>query len=131
MERVQLSKFNLVSFDEEVAGTNRRRPGRMRCERLFCPGGRVLDISRTGARLQVRSLRPPREGQRRVLVFTTASGPSLPYGAVTRWVKPVGRFSFEVGIQFEGLDAARLEELQEMSRVHGGRTILGNIDAAA
>ncbi|HZW11176.1 MAG TPA: PilZ domain-containing protein [Phycisphaerales bacterium] len=131
MERVQLSAFNLVSFDEEGAASNRRRPGRIRCERLGCPGGRVLDISRTGARLRIRAMSAPRDGQKRMLVFSTAMGPSLPYVCMVRWVKPVGMFAYEVGVQFEGLDAAREAQLQEMSRVHSGRTVLGNIDAAA
>jgi hypothetical protein len=131
MERVQLSAFNLVSFSEEGMASNRRRPGRIRCERLGCPGGRVLDLSRTGARLRIRAMSAPREGQKRLLVFSTAMGASLPYPSLVRWVKPLGMFSYEVGVQFEAMDEAHEVQLQEMSRVHSGRTVLGNMDAAA
>jgi len=131
MKPVQLSTINLVSFREERDGGNRRRPGRVRCERLACHGGRVLDLSLTGARLHIRSWTPPREGQNRLLVFETAMGPSHPFPSVVRWVKPVGRRRFEVGVEFRGLDEVRCAELREMSRVHGGRTVLGNIDQAA
>jgi hypothetical protein len=66
-----------------------------------------------------------------VLVFKTVMGPSRPFPAVVRWIKPQGRRRFEVGVEFRGLDERHVAELQEMSRVHGGRTVLGNIDQAA
>lgn len=131
MDRVQLSAVNLLSFHEEDAETNRRRPGRVRCERLQCRGGRVLDLSMTGARLIVGSVTRPRRGQRRTVVFKAAMGESVAFPAVICWVRGRGFLRWEVGVQFERLDDLRLAQLKEMSRVHGGRTIVRDLDAAA
>ena len=131
MGRVQLSRANLVSFREEELASNRRRPGRIRCERLRCLGGRVLDLSVTGARLEVRAFRGPLAGERRAVVFETAFGQSSPFTVIVRWARKVSRFRHELGVEFEGLDEPRLRQLTEIARVHAGRTVLGNIDRAA
>ena len=131
MGRVQLSRATLISFRDEDLSSNRRRPGRIRCERLRCLGGRVLDLSVTGARLEIRAFRGPATGERREVVFETAFGLSSPFTVIVRWARRIGRFRHEIGVEFEGLDENRHRQLAEIARVHAGRTVLGNIDRAA
>ena len=130
-ECVKLSAINLVSFREEIVDANRRRPGRVRCERLRCSHGEVVDLSVTGARLRLKGLFPPHKGYKREVVFETFMGPSLPFSCRVMWVKRVGLMRYEVGVEFVGLDDARHAQLTEMSRAHAGRTSIDPYSLAA
>lgn len=129
-ECVKLSAINLVSFQEEQISSNRRKPGRIRCEHLGCSCGSVVDLSVTGARLIVKGFFKPRPGKRRRLVFRSMMGPSLPFLARVMWSKRLGLFSHEVGVEFVDLDETKHAQLVEMSRAHANRTMI-NPSAAA
>lgn len=126
MHRVQLSLINLTSFNDK-RDDERRRPGRIACERLRCGSGRVVDLSRTGAKLRIRSLFAPRVGEQRSLTFQTSMGPSAPFPCVIMWVKKAGVGTFEVGAQFGELDPLRARQLNEIAQVHGKRTVIREV----
>lgn len=131
MTRVQLSYANLTGNTEDDVNSNRRRPGRLRCERLRCSGGFVADLSTTGAKLRLKSWSAPQEGTNRTLVFTAAFGETEPFPCVIQWVRKQGRFKYEVGVQFLDLDEKRKRILAEIARVHAGRTQLRDLTEAA
>ncbi|MBK7405016.1 MAG: PilZ domain-containing protein [Phycisphaerales bacterium] len=124
MERIQLSAVNLLAVRDDEVAANRRRPGRVRCERLRCSNGTVLDLSRTGARIRVRSLFAPRAGQKRALVFQTVMGKSLPFPCRVVWVARRGALLHEVGVEFHGLTDSLQRQLVEIGRVHGQSTMI-------
>mgnify|MGYP000270050056 CR=1 FL=1 len=130
-ECVKLSAINLVSFREEIVDANRRRPGRIRCERLSCSHGEVVDLSVTGARLRLKGVFSPRKDRGRKVVFETFMGPSLPFSCRVMWIKRVGLMQYEVGVEFIDLDDARQAQLTEMSRAHAGRTSVDPYSLAA
>lgn len=121
MNRVQLSWANLATFDEHSQDAEHRRPGRVPCERLSCESGKVLDISRTGARLRIRAWRSPRKGEARHLVFNTAMGTSDPFPCHIAWVRRIVWARYEVGVEFCALTEALQRELTEIARVHADR----------
>jgi len=121
MNRVQLSWANLATFDEHSQDSEQRRPGRVPCERLSCQSGKVLDISRTGARLRIRSVRQPHKGEARQLVFNAVMGESSPFPCHIAWVRRVVWARYEVGVEFGELNETQREELAEIARVHGER----------
>jgi hypothetical protein len=128
MDRVQLSVVNAVSFDERAAEANKRRPGRMRCERLACGRGQVLDLSQTGARIRTRSWFGPRKGERRRLTFDTAMGKSVPFTCRVVWVRRLVWTRYELGLEFLDLSDIQRHQLAEMARVHAGRTTVRDLD---
>lgn len=124
MDRVQLSWANIASYDEQKRGAEQRRPGRVACERLACAKGRVLDLSKTGAKLEIRSLSAPRKGQRRALTFKAAMGNSSPFSCQIAWVRRLSWLRYEIGVEFTDLDGIRLSQIAEIARVHAERTWL-------
>ncbi len=126
MSRVQLSLISLENYDKDAAA-ERRRPGRIACERLRCGSGRVVDLSRTGAKLRIRSLFAPRKGEHRSLVFETVMGKSAPFPCVVMWVRRAGVGVYEVGAEFVELDDLRQRQLTEIAKVHAKRTVLRDV----
>lgn len=124
MERIQLSPINLLSVKDDEVAANRRRPGRVTCERLRCSNGVVADLSRTGARLRVRTMFAPRRNQARALVFETVMGPSMTFPCRIIWVRGAGAFRYDVGVAFEGLTEQHEQQLIEIGRVHAGTTMV-------
>ena len=126
MHRVQLSLISLASYGKQTEA-ERRRPGRIACERLRCGSGRVVDISKTGAKLQIHSLFAPKKGESRTLTFQTAMGESATYPCVLMWVKKTGFAGYEVGAQFVGLSELQERQLFEIAKVHSKRTTLKDV----
>lgn len=126
MHRVQLSLISLASYGKQTEA-ERRRPGRIACERLRCGSGRVVDISKTGAKLQIHSLFAPKKGESRTLTFQTAMGESATYPCVVMWVKKTGIANYEVGAQFVGLSELQERQLFEIAKVHSKRTTLNDV----
>lgn len=130
MERVKLSAVNLLSFSEENAARNRRRPGRVRCEMLPCTGGTVVDLSATGARLRLRRLGVPAKGSTQTIQFLTSAGQSLPFKCRLAWTKRLGIFTCECGVEFLHVDQARADQLKEVARMYRERGGLPTSNAA-
>lgn len=128
MDRLQLSVVNAASFDEAQHAANKRRPGRMRCERLSCNNGLVLDLSQTGARLRLKSWVAPHRGEKRTLIFDTAMGKSAGFPCRVVWVRRIVWSRYELGVEFIGLTDEHQEQLKEIARVHGGRTVVRDLD---
>jgi len=90
MDRVQLSWANIATHDEQQCEANRRQPGRVICEKLGCRRGRVVDLSVTGAKLRLRSLRSPRKGKMRKLAFQTLMGETAKFSCRVMWTRRLG-----------------------------------------
>lgn len=126
MNRAQLSLISL-NADTGNATDERRRPGRIACERLRCGSGRVVDLSRTGAKLQIHSLFAPREGSHRSLTLQTVMGTSSPLPCTIMWVKQTGLMQFEIGAQFHELNPEQQRLLAEIAKIHSKRTVLNDV----
>jgi c-di-GMP-binding flagellar brake protein YcgR len=109
---------------DEPVGSDRRRPGRIVCERLDTSSGRVRDLSRTGAKLIVRSMFAPSNGDPRTLLFETAMGESVPFQSTVMWVRRVGLMQYEIGVQFDHLDELRKRQLAEIVSIYCKKTTI-------
>lgn len=123
MNRGQLSIIRLASFNDAETD-ERRRPGRIVCDKLRCGSARVLDISKTGAKLELRGLFGPNIGDQRIITFDTAMGKSVEFTCKIMWVRRTGMSSHEVGAQFEGLTPDQQAQLTRIAHVHSKRTML-------
>lgn len=120
MKRVQLSWANIASYDED--GVEGRRAGRVACEALQCDNGKVLDLSRTGARLRIRSWSSPRKGQKRGLVLQTCDGARVGFPCRVAWFRRVVWGVYEVGVEFVGLTPDQQSQLSTIATMHADRT---------
>ena len=85
-----------------------RKAGRLNCELVDCDLGELSDISSTGMRVKVKSGPGLRVGD---ALNTTISGPgvTLTVGVRVVWMKKIGFFKSEVGLEFVEMNAeARL-----------------------
>jgi len=96
-----------MHFGPPLAEDNRRRAGRVRCERLRCtlvdgdgPEGTILDLSGTGARLQLRQKSPYKVGEPGIMIVQTMDGSVLAIGIKTVWCKKRGFRRHELGVTF-------------------------------
>ena len=110
-----LNKFAaLASLGDSSNKKNNRSFGRARAEAVDCNRGQVLDISRTGMRLQ--AWRPWGEGDRRTVMLTGMHvGATLTAKCV--WVKRVSRFKHVMGLEFEGLNETTESVIRELMHV--------------
>ncbi|VAX39349.1 hypothetical protein MNBD_PLANCTO03-134 [hydrothermal vent metagenome] len=131
MDRVQLSWANVATHSEQECDANRRRPGRVVCEKLRCRSGRVVDLSVTGAKLSLRSWIAPRKGKRRTLSFQTLMGETDRFSCRVMWSRRCGLLRYEVGVEFVDITAQQKAQLTEIARVHTARTIGGGVSRDA
>ncbi|MCB9838450.1 MAG: PilZ domain-containing protein [Phycisphaeraceae bacterium] len=110
-----MNKFTaLASLGESSKKENHRAHGRANADAVDCDRGQVLDLSRTGMRLQ--SWRPWNEGERRTIMLTGVHvGVTLTAKCV--WVKKVSRFKHIMGLHFEGLNEATSTVIRELMHV--------------
>ena len=110
-----LNKFAaLASLGESSNKKNNRSFGRARAVAVDCDRGQVLDLSRTGMRLQ--AWRPWVQGDRRLIMLTGIHvGATLTAKCV--WVKRIGRFKHVMGLEFEGLNETTESVIRELMHV--------------
>lgn len=110
-----LNKFTaLASAGESALKENLRAFGRARADAVDCDRGQVIDLSRTGMRLQ--SWRPWTEGERRTIMITGMHvGVTLTAKCV--WVTRQSRFKHVMGLGFEGLNDATSTVIRELMHV--------------
>lgn len=88
---------------------NNRKMGRLRCELISCDFGEVLDISKTGMRVRLKSRTQVKTGES-FAIFITGPGARFEVGVRIIWIKKGGMFSGgEAGLEFINLseDARR------------------------
>lgn len=109
------NKFQaLASICDPSRKENKRTFGRANADAVDCDRGQVLDISRTGLRLQ--AWRPWADGERRTIMLTGVNvGVSLTAKCV--WVKKVSTFKHMMGLEFEGLNEATEMVIRELMHV--------------
>jgi hypothetical protein len=129
MDRIQLSWANVADYDQVRHDADKRRPGRVVCDRLGCRHGRVCDLSSTGARIEVRAIRSPTMGRPREIVFDTEMGESSPFICRVVWTKRVSLRRFQAGIEFLELTEPQRTELARIARVHAVQLAIGELAA--
>jgi PilZ domain len=85
-----------------VAGSNRRRRGRVRVVGFQSSLGEIADISASGFRVKTRLGPITRPGGTLALVLDTPRGP-IEVDVRVAWWKRVGWFRYEAGMEFEGI----------------------------
>ena len=110
-----LNKFiALASVGESSKKENHRSFGRACADAVDCDRGQVLDISRTGMRLQ--SWRGWAEGERRTIMLTgTHVGVTVTAKCV--WKQRKSRFKHVIGLEFEGLNETTEAIIKELMHV--------------
>lgn len=89
---------NVVS--EAGFADNHRKMGRLRCELIHCDFGEVLDLSRTGMRVRLKSLTSVKKGDT-YAVAINGPGARIEVGVRIVWTRKTGFLgSGEAGIEF-------------------------------
>lgn len=83
----------------------KRRHGRMRCGSLRCELGRVSDVSASGMRVMAASRRGVAPGELRPVTLRSEWG-TVEVQVRVGWVKRIGWWRHEIGLQFDSLDDA-------------------------
>jgi hypothetical protein len=109
-----LDKFAALANVGKSTQENHRAFGRARADAVDCDRGQMIDISRTGMRLQ--AWRPWSEGDRRTVMLTGMHvGVTLTAKCV--WVRRKSRFKHVMGLEFEGLNDATETVIRELMHV--------------
>lgn len=110
-----LNKFTaLANAGESALKENLRAFGRARADSVDCDRGQVIDLSRTGMRLQ--AWRPWTEGERKTIMLTGMHvGVTLTAKCV--WAKKISRFKHLLGLEFEGLNEVTQSVVKELMHV--------------
>jgi len=90
-----------------------RRHGRVVCQDITCSIGDVQDLSASGMRVRTR-YKLPEEGNVFVITLLTPDGPLAILSRV-RWIKRVGLFAREAGLEFFDLGPKSKQVLQAMA----------------
>lgn len=102
----------------------RRHGGRLPCEMVRCQFGKLADLSGTGARVVTRSPRRLRVGQPVLLKMRWCAGVTqLP--AKTARVLRRRSMRWEVGFEFDSLDAEQREALGMLMKTAAARCVIG------
>ncbi|QNN22437.1 PilZ domain-containing protein [Planctomycetales bacterium ZRK34] len=96
-------------------GHKPRRFGRLRCEMLRCPLGRVEDLSVSGMRVLGRGKTPVQESQRLWMMLQGVFG-ELKVKTRVVWTEQTGPRTFEIGFEFVELDDETRGMLSEVAR---------------
>jgi hypothetical protein len=115
MMRVTRNIIPSLTFDHDAEKKPPRGSGRMFVEGVKCNRGKVIDLSKKGAKLIVK--RPWKIEERRKLVLT-GSRVRVTVMAECRHVAKVGFRRHVVGLQFEEVDAGISAALMEIVRSH-------------
>lgn len=99
----------------EPAMNSGRKSGRMLVEGIKCSRGRLLDLSKSGAKVLMR--RPWRRGETRMLVLT-GSRVQVRVPAECRRCEKLGFCRYVVGVQFVDCEANISAALLELVRTH-------------
>jgi len=88
---------------EQTSAENARKMGRLRCELINCELGEVLDLSKTGMRVRLKSLIAVKKGEQFAVVIS-GPGARVEIGVRVIWTKKSGLFSAgEAGLEFTAI----------------------------
>lgn len=104
----------MLNGSVEAHGKCDRRHGRVRLEATDVTLGKVLDLSRSGMRIRTsRNLAP---NSPPIEVGLTIGGERVTVLCKIAWCKKDGMFKRQAGLEFQGLDDARIKQLAELAR---------------
>lgn len=107
--------FKFLGFGRSKDPDDRRRRGRVGVEELVCSAGDVIDLSSTGARIQMKKRWD--EGETREVTLTGANV-STTISAVCVWERQEGFRRRIVGVQFIDCTPEQEVILGELARRH-------------
>jgi len=88
---------------EQSSTENARKMGRLRCELINCELGEILDLSKTGMRVRLKSLIVVKKGEQFAVVIS-GPGARVEIGVRVIWTKKSGFFSAgEAGLEFTAI----------------------------
>jgi hypothetical protein len=99
------------------AGHKPRRFGRLRCEMLRCPIGKVEDLSVSGMRVTGKGKAVPVEAEQRMWVILQGIFGELKVKSRVVWTEQTAPRRFEIGFEFIELDDLTRRSLGEVARV--------------
>jgi hypothetical protein len=105
---------NLFRDENEAKRSELRRHGRVLCQEIRCSVGDVLDLSASGMRVRTR-FRLPDGGESFVVTVESPDGPIAILCRV-RWLKRVGIFMREAGLEFFEVGPKSRAILNELAR---------------
>jgi len=108
----------LMMEDQADAEGERRRHGRLRCERTACCVGQVVDLSASGMRVQRRG-RPLMEvgDDLTISVLHDGDDSAITLRARVVWIERSGFRKHIYGMEFAGLDDDQKRQLSSLARV--------------
>lgn len=95
----------------------KRRAGRVRCSLTTCQFGEVVNISRTGLRVQSRRPIRPLPPGASVNLKIKSAGCMMVVTARPVHVRPRSDGMFDVGFQFVGVPEERAKDLMDLARI--------------
>jgi len=99
----------------EASADSGRKSGRMLVEGIKCNRGRLLDLSKAGAKILCRRDWP--QGERRQVILT-GTRVQVTVTAECRRVEKIGMFRYVVGVQFVDCEANIHAAMLELVRTH-------------
>jgi hypothetical protein len=106
-----------------AAGIERRRHGRVRCEGVACSLGRVVDVSASGAKVEMRGR--PAFAQGELFTMTIHAEVTGPFALQARivWTRKVGLFKHHAGLCFENVTPEARQGLMAIAAAAASREI--------
>jgi hypothetical protein len=106
----------MISEDGDPAkGLPQRKSGRMRVEGISCNRGKVVDLSKNGAKIISRT--PWKEGRRQNIMITGARV-RVCVPAVCKHIHKIGWRKYLIGVEFQGIDSNLSGAVKELVRTH-------------
>ncbi|MFG0257856.1 MAG: PilZ domain-containing protein [Phycisphaerales bacterium JB043] len=110
---------NIIPMIDRQSGKrpaqSQRKFGRMHVEGLRCNRGKIVDLSKNGAKFITRA--PWRDGQKQQVVITGARV-RVCVPAVCKHVHKIGWRRYLVGVEFQGIDTNLAGAIKELVRTH-------------
>ncbi|MBI1369395.1 MAG: hypothetical protein GC162_12170 [Planctomycetes bacterium] len=104
-----------------------RRHGRLRCEYLRCPMGRVVNLSASGMRVHGRGKLAVKPDQVFFVVLQSLCGETKVKSRVA-WAEQVDAKHFSVGIEFVDVSPSMRTELIDIARVSAESYVIAHRD---
>jgi PilZ domain-containing protein len=115
---MRLTRNIIPMIDRDKKGSKKfppRKSGRMHVEGLRCNRGKIVDISKSGAKFVTRS--SWQVGQRQQVIITGARVRVCVPG-VCKHIHKIGFRKYLVGVEFQGIDTNLAGAVKELVRTH-------------
>lgn len=116
------ARRNTGNVEKDNAATSgMRKHGRLKCSMAHCTIGEILDLSAGGMRVSSRM--KVRVGETLPVTLITQNGP-VSITCAIKWVKRSKLFWYNLGLEFQNVDATMRKAISEFARVAGEQEVL-------